>query len=510
MRSRPTIVKSFLFGSGPIVCVAATSLFAPVRSQDLGQLLDQPNGAEQSGTLRPGLRKASDRSPDDTEAEKSRPQVPSPEEQRASAAKIRDIYGKEAASAATPAQKARLAKQLLEQSTADGNAADRYMLLETASRLAIEAGDPDVLSECRSAMSTQFVTDASAIRASDAESLASKAPVEMLASVVRFILESSEQELAAARFDAAEAMAKVAATAARKARDPALTKTVTTRLAEIRSRKKQEADLKPLLDRLNANANDQDAAKQVGMIRCFTQARWPEGLPLLAKADDPDLARICAMELRQADGNLVAAADAWWAYADNRKPTQKDAIRRHAADLYEAALPNLTGLDRVRVEKRLQEAALGTASGEQAVFFADLKETVVTGAKYGFSTDGSYMGKPFTCMNEKWPKAISAIGDGSAPAVVEYLLPTTASRVQGRVGVFSPSEAKPDQQPGGPIVFEVVADGRVVWTSAPMTKRDAAQPFRVNIRGATTIELRTQTKSGYCAWGAWLNPQVVR
>jgi len=334
--------------------------------------------------------------------------------------------------------------------------------------------------------------------------------VEMLDSVVRFILESSEQELAAGRFDSAEAMAKVAATAARKARDPALTKTVTTRLSEIRGHKKQEVELQPLLDRLSANANDRDAARQVGMIRCFTQARWSEGVRLLAKGDDPDLARICAMELRQADGNLIAAADAWWAYADTRKPVQKDAIRRHAADLYEAALPDLTGLDRVRVEKRLQEVALGTERGEQAVFFADLKETVVTGAKYGFSKDGTYMGKPFTCVNEKWPKAISVIGDGSAPAVVEYHLPTMASRVQGRVGVFSPADAKADQQPGAPMVFEVVADGRVVWTSAPLTKRDAAQPFRVNIRGATKIELRTQTKSGYCAWGAWLDPQVVR
>ena len=429
----------------------------------------------------------------------------------ASAAKIQEIYGKEAAAAGTPGLKERLARQLVEQAGGTENASDKYALLDAASRLAIEAGDPRLLRECRAAMVGEFQMGVATMEEADIELLAAKAPVETLADVVHFILESTQVAAAEGRFEAAEDFAKSAGTAARRSRNPALTKSVSARLAEVRGLRKQEADLEPLLNRVAADPKDRDAAKQVGMIRCFTQARWAEGVPLLAKGDDPDLAKICALELRQGRGSAVAAADAWWAYADGKKPAVKDAVRRHAADLYQQALPELEGLDKVRIEKRVQEAALATQGGEKPLYLADIKEAAVNGAKYGFSKDGTYLGKPFTCMNERWPKAIAAIPDSNSAAVVEYRLPASPSRIQGRVAIFSAADAKPDQQPGSPVVFEVVADGRVIWRSQPMGRREAVQPFRADLRGATVIELRTScTGDAYCGWGAWLDVQVVQ
>ena len=52
----------------------------------------------------------------------------------------------------------------------------------------------------------------------------------------------------------------------------------------------------------------------------------------------------------------VALADGWWKQADRHEGRASQQLRRHAADLYEAALPELTGLGRKAVEERIAEA----------------------------------------------------------------------------------------------------------------------------------------------------------
>ena len=69
------------------------------------------------------------------------------------------------------------------------------------------------------------------------------------------------------------------------------------------------------------------------------------------------MAAAAALELRPGKAGAVAAADAWWNYAETKKGTVKDAALRHATDLYQKMLPDLSGLDKVRVEKRVQESA---------------------------------------------------------------------------------------------------------------------------------------------------------
>ena len=133
------------------------------------------------------------------------------------------------------------------------------------------------------------------------------------------------------------------------------------------------------------------------------------------------------------------------------------------------------------------------------------------GAVFGFSKNGTYAGQPFTCGGQQCPKSITAVPGDNSTASVMYDLHGKASRLQGRVGIFSTRDAKPEQVPASPLVFELAANGKVLWRSSPMLKRDAIQFFRVELRGASTIELRTVcTGSGYCAWGTWLDVQVVQ
>ena len=64
----------------------------------------------------------------------------------------------------------------------------------------------------------------------------------------------------------------------------------------------------------------------IGLYLSLEQANWSDGLPYLAKANDPLLKTIAAQE--QALPSLTAdrenLADAWWTAADNRPDKNLD------------------------------------------------------------------------------------------------------------------------------------------------------------------------------------------
>lgn len=445
-------------------------------------------------------------------SDRSRASVPAPEVAQSSLDRVREIFANEYAGATTAPKKAELAKRLVGQLPATTDMADRWTLLSESLRLSTEGGDVATALPIVEQIPTEFSVERNASRLEALTRLAQKASGTEIGDVAKAVLSLANELDGPNDGELFSKATTLASSLARKSKNQALMNETSRLQQQSREQQKLAKEIAQLLAKVRDNPSDGESHFAAGSVLCLKADRWAEGLPLLAKGSDSALAALAKVELSkpQAPSDIVRLADGWWDWAASQKAVLKDGAIRHAADLYQTALPELTGLDKVKVEKRLHEATLGTEGSEQAAFLADIKESRVSGAKFGFSKDGTYMGKPFTCMNEKWPKAIAAIADGSAPAAVEYQLPASVSRIQGRVGVFSPSDAKPDQQPGGPLVFEVVADGRVVWRSPPMTKRDTAQPFRADLRGATNIELRTQTKSGYCAWGAWLDPQVVR
>jgi hypothetical protein len=70
----------------------------------------------------------------------------------------------------------------------------------------------------------------------------------------------------------------------------------------------------------------------------------------LAKGSDKALAELAKLDLAQSVDatEQVQLADGWW--ATGKKPAQL-----RAKQLYEGALPRLTGIARTKVEKRIQE-----------------------------------------------------------------------------------------------------------------------------------------------------------
>src|SRR5204862_5799174 len=96
---------------------------------------------------------------------------------------------------------------------------------------------------------------------------------------------------------------------------------------------------------------------------CFFRSDWAGGLPALARGSDAGLKTLAARELAGAETADAQASlgDGWWEMAQRSAGGPvKSAMLAHAADWYAKAAPNLDGLAKAKVEKRIDEAAKST------------------------------------------------------------------------------------------------------------------------------------------------------
>jgi hypothetical protein len=157
----------------------------------------------------------------------------------------------------------------------------------------------------------------------------------------------ADEAVAADRFD----LAKRAIAAAIKLKiDPPLHKQFVAHQKEITETEAEFHRLKTSRDALDTNPDDPDANLAVGKFDCLVKGDFANGLPLLAKGSDKTLAELAKLDLTQSvdASEQVQVADGWW--ATGKKPAQL-----RAKQLYEGALPRLTGIARTKVEKRIQE-----------------------------------------------------------------------------------------------------------------------------------------------------------
>lgn len=123
-------------------------------------------------------------------------------------------------------------------------------------------------------------------------------------------------------------------------------------------------ELQKALDRVRAaervlaeRPGDPAAGLELGRYHCFVRADWEQGLPMLAMGADAPLKSLAVQDLAApADGpGRAKLGDAWWEHSA-RAGADRDACRIRACHWYDQAVSSLTGLARLAVEKRLEEA----------------------------------------------------------------------------------------------------------------------------------------------------------
>jgi len=109
--------------------------------------------------------------------------------------------------------------------------------------------------------------------------------------------------------------------------------------------------------RLHADPADPQAHFQVGHHYCFRENNWKKGLAYLRLSDDEALAAAAQLDVDLDDAPdadaQVAVADSWYELA-MQDETRRDFLVR-AAHWYRSALPQLGGLKKLKVQKRLEK-----------------------------------------------------------------------------------------------------------------------------------------------------------
>jgi hypothetical protein len=127
----------------------------------------------------------------------------------------------------------------------------------------------------------------------------------------------------------------------------------------VKSSAKDLDSIKPAFRRLQQDSKDAAANFQVGRLLCLSEGRWSVGLPLLAKASDPQWVEAATLELsRPADASGHAkVGDAWKALWERQQGPDRTLIGQRARAWYDLALSELPPAEVRGQETRAQLTA---------------------------------------------------------------------------------------------------------------------------------------------------------
>lgn len=328
----------------------------------LGDLLDPAEGDKPDN---PEATKPADKAPGrKTPPADKRLPVPERSDRETVEQKIRDIFKNEFDDAKTPDGKLALAAKLDKQARASADApTDRFVLMQMACETAAAAGEVTDAFDMVDRMQKLYRVDPLPVKAhvlgKAIDSLRSGPQgAEAAQEVVDRAMKLAESAADLDDFDVAGHFTKLAISAAKKAKNVQLQRELNIRDRKFDRQKVQFASVKQALDALKATPDDPDSNSAAGRWYCFTKSDWQKGLPYLAKGKDPTLADLARQDTQQPTkpNDQAKLADGWWDRAEKEESLAKAEIQCRAESWYKQALPKLKGLDKVRVEKRLEEA----------------------------------------------------------------------------------------------------------------------------------------------------------
>ncbi len=288
-------------------------------------------------------------------AAKKRLPVPDDAAQEKIAAQLARDYAP--ARAKTPAEKIGLAYQILQAAKASKEPKERYVLLGQGRELAAQAGDAALVLQVIE-MTGEFDIDvlgqkgtamlALAGRPNNAEQIG--AFFEASQRVIAEALPAGRHELAS---DLSLAVYRTCQRS-KEYRKKALDQRDRVQAYCRRQAERQEAEAS-----LKANPADAEAHLALGR-QCCLDDDWKGGLPHLAKGSDGEVRQLAQRDLASPAGpaEQIELADAWWTLGKARQGEDRELLLLRASHWYDRAHAKLTsGLERLKVEKRLEELA---------------------------------------------------------------------------------------------------------------------------------------------------------
>ncbi len=295
-----------------------------------------------------GLLHAADKAP-----------VPSADAQNDALKLVKDTFGDEYAGAGSSAEKTAFAGKLLQtaKETNQGTA-NHYALLRVAWDVATQAGDAKLAIQITDEIAGAYEVNALSAKLATVKTtdgfVRSSAQRTALATVA---LELAEEAAAGDDYDSAQELASIGIAAARKAQDWQLVKQIVARDKAVKKMAEAYARAQKALVTLENDPANPEANQEAGEYYCFVKRDWRKGIPMLALGTDQILKVLAHKELKGTSDAMeqVALGDGWWNLAQTRENSERDAVLLHAGSWYQKAQPQISGLERVKVDERLAE-----------------------------------------------------------------------------------------------------------------------------------------------------------
>lgn len=284
--------------------------------------------------------------------------LPSDEVQQRLLRQVDEVY--KLAEAKTRLQKLKLARELLDLAKkSESEPAERFVLLRRAMETASDGGDAALMLQAVDAIGTVFDVEVLAVKEKVllkfAEEPGDSTRIKSFVDTTRGLI---DRALAEDRYELALNLATAANRMCAKPAGKELRKAVYDRRQEIQALSDQWKKLEEARATLAKTPDDPPANLALGSWFCFEKDDWAKGLPHLAKGSDEPIKKLAAEELASPPKEVnsqLKLADAWWDLGQSRKGRERDAILLHAGSWYKAVQPGVTGLVKVKVEKRLAE-----------------------------------------------------------------------------------------------------------------------------------------------------------
>jgi hypothetical protein len=286
-----------------------------------------------------------------------------------------EVYGADL-KARTPEKQSALAKKLFAVSAETKDAAQRYVTLTRARDLASQAGDVGTALGAMQALDDSFVLSLKNDLDPAFRKLAKLVqPGPDLGRLYVMIDGTIGSLIASDQFEDAERMGALLLQVSKRSADVILVKRATARTAQIKKASSDSRELRPTFVTLQSDPANAPANLKAGRFVCFTKGKWQEGLPMLAKGNDPATQAAAALDLTnpQDAAGRAAVGDAWWAVAE-KDSANRAAIHARAAFWYAAASKDLEGLAKAKVEKRLAEVRADEPADPKALVDVDTRK----------------------------------------------------------------------------------------------------------------------------------------
>jgi hypothetical protein len=300
----------------------------------------------------------------------TRQPVPPADKRKEAETAIRDIFKDDLKKTAVQDQLDLAAKFIEQGKATTADPASRYELYSMAMDIAAKQGSVNIVCNAGDVMDEQFQVDAIQLKSKALEQIQRlQRTKEQSAELASTWLTLANDAVKKEDYAAALNICTNAQQNARGAQDMALFASVNKRTEEIRSERVQFDATKAARAKLFENPDDAASNLLLGKFYCFNKNDWAKGLPLLAKSGDAKWTEVAAADIAapKDPNDQAALGDKWWALATtNLLKAEQDGVKVRAAHWYEIAVPELTGLPKLKLEKRLQELQPVLAAGEAA------------------------------------------------------------------------------------------------------------------------------------------------